>query len=165
MSSLSNSALMSGLLAIVHGQSKFGDSSGSAMTVNGSESPFANLCVPNKDERSPLSSSASQNSPQPQLNTRIKLEDDEDEELDVGNHMDSFTDNQRCPGEESKDSSASPGSDGDGRLLNGEKAAFELPVPLPMPPVLNMQYICETASRLLFLSVHWLKSISALNLK
>lgn len=52
-----------------------------------------------------------------------------------------------------------------GRLLTPEKANFELPSPLPMPPVLNMQYICETASRLLFLSVHWLKSITALNLQ
>lgn len=52
-----------------------------------------------------------------------------------------------------------------GRLLTTEKANFELPSPLPMPSVLNMQYICETASRLLFVSIHWLKGISALNLR
>lgn len=49
-------------------------------------------------------------------------------------------------------------------LLAGDRAKFELPVPLPLPPVLNLDYIYETASRLLFLSVHWLKSIPELEL-
>ncbi|KRY55650.1 Nuclear hormone receptor family member nhr-41, partial [Trichinella britovi] len=50
-------------------------------------------------------------------------------------------------------------------FLNSQMAAFELPAPLPLPSVLNMQYICETASRLLFLSVHWLKSVTSLDLQ
>ncbi|VDM39356.1 unnamed protein product, partial [Toxocara canis] len=48
-------------------------------------------------------------------------------------------------------------------LLNAEKAKFELPVPHPMPRELNIQFVCETASRLLFLSVHWIKSIRAIS--
>uniref|UniRef100_A0A915JDQ8 Nuclear hormone receptor HR78 n=1 Tax=Romanomermis culicivorax TaxID=13658 RepID=A0A915JDQ8_ROMCU len=50
-------------------------------------------------------------------------------------------------------------------LLPADKLKFELLGPMPTPVILNMQYICETASRLLFLSVHWLKSIEALQLR
>uniref|UniRef100_A0A5S6QUH4 Nuclear receptor domain-containing protein n=1 Tax=Trichuris muris TaxID=70415 RepID=A0A5S6QUH4_TRIMR len=56
-------------------------------------------------------------------------------------------------------------SDPPARILTPQSAIFELPVPLPLPSVLNMQYICETASRLLFLSVHWLKSVPSLELQ
>ncbi|KAM3726063.1 Nuclear hormone receptor [Dirofilaria immitis] len=66
--------------------------------------------------------------------------------------------------------SASPSSSGassslleDGSLLNSERAKFELPVPQPMPSELNIQFICETASRLLFLSVHWMKNFKAIS--
>ncbi|KAL3982318.1 Zinc finger C4 type (two domains) family protein [Acanthocheilonema viteae] len=66
--------------------------------------------------------------------------------------------------------SASPSSSGassslleDGSLLNPERAKFELPVPQPMPNELNIQFICETASRLLFLSVHWMKNFKAIS--
>lgn len=34
-------------------------------------------------------------------------------------------------------------------------------MPSPMPEYLNVHYICESASRLLFLSMHWARSISA----
>lgn len=34
-------------------------------------------------------------------------------------------------------------------------------MPLPMPEFLNLNYICESASRLLFLSMHWARSIPA----
>uniref|UniRef100_A0A915PVG4 Uncharacterized protein n=1 Tax=Setaria digitata TaxID=48799 RepID=A0A915PVG4_9BILA len=68
--------------------------------------------------------------------------------------------------------SASPSSSGassslleDGSLLNPERAKFELPVPQPMPSELNIQFICETASRLLFLSVHWMKNFKAISSK
>jgi hypothetical protein len=50
-------------------------------------------------------------------------------------------------------------------MITAARARFELPVPQPMPTVLNMQYICETASRLLFLSVHWLKRVRQIELK
>lgn len=35
----------------------------------------------------------------------------------------------------------------------------QLTMPSPMPEYLNVHYICETASRLLFLSMHWARSI------
>ena len=36
---------------------------------------------------------------------------------------------------------------------------FQLPFTLPIPFHLNSQFVCETASRLLFLSVHWARKI------
>ncbi|GCB78519.1 hypothetical protein scyTo_0020684, partial [Scyliorhinus torazame] len=36
-----------------------------------------------------------------------------------------------------------------------------LTMPTPMPEYLNVHYICESASRLLFLSMHWARSIPA----
>lgn len=38
---------------------------------------------------------------------------------------------------------------------------LQLMMPLPMPEYLNVNYICESASRLLFLSMHWARSIPA----
>ncbi|KAK6747242.1 hypothetical protein RB195_000449 [Necator americanus] len=62
--------------------------------------------------------------------------------------------------------SESPSSSGtassiseDGPIFNVERCRFELPVPHPPPAELNIQFICETASRLLFLSVHWMKDV------
>uniref|UniRef100_F1KX17 Nuclear hormone receptor family member nhr-41 n=1 Tax=Ascaris suum TaxID=6253 RepID=F1KX17_ASCSU len=63
----------------------------------------------------------------------------------------------------SSSGAASSISDDGAVLLNAEKAKFELPVPHPMPRELNIQFVCETASRLLFLSVHWIKNIKALS--
>ncbi|WAR26656.1 NR2C2-like protein [Mya arenaria] len=40
---------------------------------------------------------------------------------------------------------------------------FSLTTPSPMPAYLNVHYICESASRLLFLSMHWTRSIAAFN--
>lgn len=51
------------------------------------------------------------------------------------------------------------------QLLNDDNVIFELPTPMPIPSVLNTQYICESASRLLFLSIHWMTKIPQLNLK
>lgn len=50
-------------------------------------------------------------------------------------------------------------------LFSAERAIFELPIPQPQPQELNIQFICETASRLLFLSVHWIKNVRALAVK
>uniref|UniRef100_A0A8C1KRN1 Nuclear receptor subfamily 2, group C, member 1 n=1 Tax=Cyprinus carpio TaxID=7962 RepID=A0A8C1KRN1_CYPCA len=41
------------------------------------------------------------------------------------------------------------------------KCCVQLMMPLPMPDFLNLNYICESASRLLFLSMHWARSIPA----
>lgn len=38
---------------------------------------------------------------------------------------------------------------------------LQLMMPLPVPEYLNVNYICESASRLLFLSMHWARSIPA----
>jgi len=50
-------------------------------------------------------------------------------------------------------------------LLSADRIQFDLLGPAPGSPVLNMQYMCETASRLLFLTVHWLKSVARLRLR
>ncbi|VDM53575.1 unnamed protein product [Angiostrongylus costaricensis] len=47
----------------------------------------------------------------------------------------------------------------EGPIFNVERCRFELPIPHPPPAELNIQFICETASRLLFLSVHWMKDV------
>ncbi|XP_077034860.1 nuclear receptor subfamily 2 group C member 1 isoform X2 [Agelaius phoeniceus] len=47
----------------------------------------------------------------------------------------------------------------EGPLLSDAHVAFRLTMPSPMPDYLNVHYICESASRLLFLSMHWARSI------
>ncbi|KAG5896701.1 hypothetical protein JTB14_002545 [Gonioctena quinquepunctata] len=49
----------------------------------------------------------------------------------------------------------------DGPILQDQHIAFNLLIPAPVPPYLNIHYICESGSRLLFLSVHWAKNIPA----
>merc|ERR1719273_1099385 len=46
-------------------------------------------------------------------------------------------------------------------IINDRLIRFRLATPTPMPTYLNVHFICETASRLLFLSVHWVRSIPA----
>ncbi|XP_035824492.1 orphan steroid hormone receptor 2 isoform X1 [Aplysia californica] len=48
-----------------------------------------------------------------------------------------------------------------GPILTEANFAFTLTTPSPMPTYLNIHYICESASRLLFLSMHWTRSVSA----
>jgi hypothetical protein len=50
-------------------------------------------------------------------------------------------------------------------LLCGDSAKFELPIPHPLPSDYDQQLVSETASRLLFLSVHWIKNVKALSMK
>uniref|UniRef100_A0A673XCR4 Nuclear receptor subfamily 2, group C, member 2 n=1 Tax=Salmo trutta TaxID=8032 RepID=A0A673XCR4_SALTR len=45
----------------------------------------------------------------------------------------------------------------EGPLLTDTHVSFKLTMPSPMPDYLNVHYICESASRLLFLSMHWAK--------
>lgn len=52
----------------------------------------------------------------------------------------------------------------DGPLLLDQHMVFNLQTPEPVPPYLNIHYVCESGSRLLFLSVHWAKSIPAFQL-
>ncbi|XP_032303148.1 nuclear receptor subfamily 2 group C member 2 isoform X4 [Coturnix japonica] len=49
----------------------------------------------------------------------------------------------------------------EGPLLTDTHVMFKLTMPSPMPEYLNVHYICESASRLLFLSMHWARSIPA----
>jgi hypothetical protein len=49
----------------------------------------------------------------------------------------------------------------EGNLISDSMVNFRLATPSPLPPYLNVHFICETASRLLFLSVHWVRSIPA----
>lgn len=49
----------------------------------------------------------------------------------------------------------------EGPLLTDTHISFKLTMPSPMPEYLNVHYICESASRLLFLSMHWAHSIPA----
>uniref|UniRef100_A0A3Q3MEH6 Nuclear receptor subfamily 2, group C, member 2 n=1 Tax=Mastacembelus armatus TaxID=205130 RepID=A0A3Q3MEH6_9TELE len=49
----------------------------------------------------------------------------------------------------------------EGPLLTDSHVNFKLTMPSPMPEYLNVHYICESASRLLFLSMHWARSIPA----
>lgn len=46
-----------------------------------------------------------------------------------------------------------------GPLLSEPYFQFTLTTPSPMPAYLNIHYICESASRLLFLSMHWTRSL------
>ena len=52
----------------------------------------------------------------------------------------------------------------EGPLLSDGNVSFQLTTPSPMPVFLNAHFICESASRLLFLSVHWARSIGAFQL-
>ncbi|XP_077453164.1 nuclear receptor subfamily 2 group C member 1 [Stigmatopora argus] len=49
----------------------------------------------------------------------------------------------------------------EGLLLSDSHIPFKLMMPVPVPEYLNVNYICESASRLLFLSMHWARSIPA----
>ncbi|KAG5274085.1 hypothetical protein AALO_G00159000 [Alosa alosa] len=52
----------------------------------------------------------------------------------------------------------------EGPLLSDCHVPFKLMMPSPTPEYLNVNYICESASRLLFLSVHWARSLPAFQL-
>ncbi|CAH1784058.1 unnamed protein product, partial [Owenia fusiformis] len=51
--------------------------------------------------------------------------------------------------------------DFEGNMLTDQNFNFTLTTPSPMPAYLTVHYICETASRLLFLSMHWARAIQA----
>ena len=47
----------------------------------------------------------------------------------------------------------------EGPLVEEHLTSFHLATPSPLPSHMNIHFICETASRLLFLSVHWVRSV------
>ena len=49
----------------------------------------------------------------------------------------------------------------EGPILQEQHITFNLQIPGPVPPYLNIHYICESGSRLLFLSIHWTRNIPA----
>jgi Ligand-binding domain of nuclear hormone receptor len=49
----------------------------------------------------------------------------------------------------------------EGPIITEQQVAFNLQVPNQIPPYFNNHFICESASRLLFLSVHWARNIPA----
>ncbi|ESO95817.1 hypothetical protein LOTGIDRAFT_214907 [Lottia gigantea] len=51
--------------------------------------------------------------------------------------------------------------DFEGPVLTDVNYQFNLTTPSPMPAYLNVHFVCESASRLLFLSMHWTRSINA----
>ncbi|XP_014223803.1 orphan steroid hormone receptor 2 isoform X1 [Trichogramma pretiosum] len=48
-----------------------------------------------------------------------------------------------------------------GQLLSDKHLLFDLRAPSPTPTYLTIHYVCESASRLLFLCVHWARGIPA----
>ena len=62
---------------------------------------------------------------------------------------------------QSVNGSAEPEEEWTGQLLFERHTAFELRAPSPAPAYLSIHYICESAARLLFLSVHWARGIPA----
>ncbi|XP_063704857.1 orphan steroid hormone receptor 2 isoform X2 [Culicoides brevitarsis] len=50
------------------------------------------------------------------------------------------------------------------QMLTEQNVKFELQPPSLFPPLMNAHYVCETGSRLLFLSINWVKKIRALQI-
>ncbi|XP_011690413.1 PREDICTED: orphan steroid hormone receptor 2 isoform X2 [Wasmannia auropunctata] len=57
--------------------------------------------------------------------------------------------------------SSEPEEEWTGQLISERNTLFEVRAPSPAPVYLSIHYICESAARLLFLSVHWARGIPA----
>ncbi|XP_067209909.1 nuclear receptor subfamily 2 group C member 2-like isoform X2 [Linepithema humile] len=57
--------------------------------------------------------------------------------------------------------SAEPEEEWTGQLISERNTLFKLTAPDPAPAYLSIHYICESAARLLFLSIHWARGIPA----
>lgn len=57
--------------------------------------------------------------------------------------------------------SSEPDEEWTGQIISERNASFELRVPSPASAYLSIHYICESAARLLFLSVHWARGLPA----
>ncbi|CAD1476852.1 unnamed protein product, partial [Heterotrigona itama] len=62
---------------------------------------------------------------------------------------------------DSVNGSSEPEEEWTGQLISERHTLFELRAPSPAPAYLSIHYICESAARLLFLSVHWARGIPA----
>nr|KAF7417095.1 hypothetical protein H0235_011626 [Vespula pensylvanica] len=62
---------------------------------------------------------------------------------------------------DSVNGSSEPDEEWTGQLISERHTLFELRAPSPAPAYLSIHYICESAARLLFLSVHWARGIPA----
>ncbi|XP_011312552.1 orphan steroid hormone receptor 2 [Fopius arisanus] len=62
---------------------------------------------------------------------------------------------------DSVNGSNEPEEEWTGQLLYERNTVFELRAPSPAPAYLSIHYICESAARLLFLSIHWARGIPA----
>ncbi|XP_076394262.1 orphan steroid hormone receptor 2 isoform X6 [Megachile rotundata] len=62
---------------------------------------------------------------------------------------------------DSVNGSSEPEEEWTGQLISERHTIFELRAPSPAPAYLSIHYICESAARLLFLSVHWARGIPA----
>uniref|UniRef100_H2ZB47 Nuclear receptor n=2 Tax=Ciona savignyi TaxID=51511 RepID=H2ZB47_CIOSA len=72
---------------------------------------------------------------------------------------------KRCsPSEDYLLQTQTPILDFEGPLMTESNFLFELSMPTPSPDVFNVHYVCESASRLLFLSAQWARSIFAFQL-
>uniref|UniRef100_A0A336M4G3 CSON011984 protein n=1 Tax=Culicoides sonorensis TaxID=179676 RepID=A0A336M4G3_CULSO len=50
------------------------------------------------------------------------------------------------------------------QMINDQNVKFDLQPPSLFPPLMNAHYVCETGSRLLFLSINWVKRVRALQI-
>uniref|UniRef100_A0A0N5ALG5 Nuclear receptor domain-containing protein n=1 Tax=Syphacia muris TaxID=451379 RepID=A0A0N5ALG5_9BILA len=140
-----SNSFMNGLLAIVRND-----------TVSAQEEDNKALDILDVGSSSPMSSQRqASTSPEPSVKAVKRESVGEDE-----SGIDVTAVGASASSSPSSSAAASLISD-DSCLMNAERAKFDLPVPQPMPRELNIQYVCETASRLLFLSVHWMKNIKA----
>ncbi|XGW29522.1 hypothetical protein V3C99_008949 [Haemonchus contortus] len=140
---LDSNPLMNGLLAIVKNEhEQLLECDKAIMTAKKEEGAS-----------SPMSAMARPMSASPTVDFSGKRESVGEDECGI----DVMTAIGMAPSESPSSSGAASSVSEDGPIFNVERCRFELPVPHPPPAELNIQFICETASRLLFLSVHWMK--------
>ncbi|CAJ0579588.1 unnamed protein product, partial [Mesorhabditis spiculigera] len=146
--SLTSNTIMNGLLAIAK-------SSDYKMDTDHGEQDSSEC-----RSSSPMSASRAR-SASPETSVSLKRESiGEDESgIDVGSSVCLGVAPSDSPSSSSGGASSSLSDDLCTPIFNSERVRFELPVPIPAPSELNIQYICETASRLLFLTVHWMKNV------
>ncbi|KIH66119.1 Ligand-binding domain of nuclear hormone receptor [Ancylostoma duodenale] len=138
---LETNPLMNGLLAIVKNeQEQLAERDKTTKKDEGASSPMSALTRP-------ISAS-----PTVDFGKRESIGEDE-------SGIDVMTVIGMAPSESPSSSGTASSISEEGPIFNVERCRFELPVPHPPPAELNIQFICETASRLLFLSVHWMKDV------
>ncbi|KAJ1372632.1 Ligand-binding domain of nuclear hormone receptor [Parelaphostrongylus tenuis] len=140
-SAMDSTQLMNGLLTIVKNEHDPVLKREVAVKAEGASSPMSGLTRP-------ISTS-------PTNDFSVKRESIGEDESGI----DVMTAIGMAPSESPSSSGTASSISEEGPIFNVERCRFELPVPHPPPAELNIQFICETASRLLFLSVHWMKDV------